>query len=124
MSHSFNSKTTRSSVAKLFASGIKGKTIVIAGVNIQGLGGKTVEVLSQHSPKTFVFASRTASKVQEVIDYLQSQHLTITYIALPLNLSSQRSCREAEVAVLDNPQINQIDLLINNAGIMRLPSAS
>lgn len=108
-------------MAELFASVIKGKTIVITGVNMQGLGGKTVELLSQHSPKTLVLASRTASKIQEVIDYLQSKHPTITYIALPLDLSSQRSCREAAVAVLNNPQINQIDLLINNAGIMRLP---
>lgn len=120
-SQPFSSKTTGSSVAELFASSIKGKTIVITGVNKDGLGGKTAEVLSSHGPKILVLASRTIAKVQGIIDQLQPQHPETTYIALPLDLSSQKSCREAAAKIVDNPQIEQIDVLINNAGIMRLP---
>ncbi|KIX05923.1 uncharacterized protein Z518_03897 [Rhinocladiella mackenziei CBS 650.93] len=118
----FNSTTNGSYVAKVFASAIKGKTILITGVARKGLGGQTAEILAPYSPKTLVLASRTPSKIQEVIDELQPKFQDVTYITVPLDLSSQKSCREAASSIMSNPQIPQIDILINNAAIMNPPT--
>jgi len=121
MERDFNKNTLGSSVARLFASAIKGKTILITGVNPKGLGGTMADALAPHAPKALVLASRTLAKVQEVIDQLKPRFPDVNYIAVPLDLSSQRSCREAASLVMSDAQIPVIDLVINNAGVMNVP---
>ncbi|EXJ72634.1 uncharacterized protein A1O5_03780 [Cladophialophora psammophila CBS 110553] len=121
MGRSFDMSTTGTSVAEMFAPAIKGKTILITGVNKGGLGGKMVEILSAHSPKTLILASRTPSKIQDIIDEARSKAPDTTYIAVPLDLSSQASCRSAASSIMSNAQVEQIDLVFNNAAVMSLP---
>ncbi|KAJ9608356.1 hypothetical protein H2200_007344 [Cladophialophora chaetospira] len=119
--HVFDRSTTGTSVAEIFSSAIKGKTILITGINKGGLGGKLAEILSAHSPKTLILASRTTSKVQEVIDNCKTNSPNTTYIPVALDLGSQKSCREAASSILGNAQIQQIDLVFNNAAVANLP---
>lgn len=121
MERAFNKTTLGSSVAKIFASAIKGKTILITGVNAKGIGGKMADILSSHAPKTLILASRTPSKIQEMIDTMSPKAQDTTFIAIPLDLSSQESCRTAASSILANPQIQHIDILFNNAAVMNLP---
>lgn len=117
----FDKATTGTAIAEIFASAIKGKTILVTGTNKDGIGGKMVEILSAHSPKTLILASRTPSKIQDIIDSWKANAPATKYIAVPLDLSSQKSCREAASSLLSNPDIQQIDLVFNNAGVMNIP---
>lgn len=118
----FDKKTLGSSVAQIFSSAIKEKTILITGVSPKGLGGSLAEIISSQSPKNLVLASRTLSKIQEVIGQLKPRFQDVNYIAIAVDLSSQQSCRHAASTILSDPQIKQIDILINNAAIMSIPN--
>ncbi|KIX93408.1 uncharacterized protein Z520_10827 [Fonsecaea multimorphosa CBS 102226] len=122
MARSFDFSTTGTSVAEMFAPAIKGKTILITGVNKGGLGGKMVEILSAHAPKTLILASRTPAKIQEIVDEARSKSPDTTYIAVPLDLSSQESCRSAAHAIISNAQVEKIDIVFNNAAVMSIPT--
>ena len=122
LKHAFDRSSTGTTVAEIFSSAIKGKTILITGINKGGLGGKMVEILSAHSPKTLILASRTPSKIQEIIDTWKAVSSNTTYIPVALDLGSQQSCREAASSILANAQIQQIDLVFNNAAVMSLPT--
>jgi len=121
LKRAFDKSTTGSSVADIFSSAIKGKTILITGINKSGLGGKMVEILSAHSPKTLILASRTPSKIEEIVDSWKASSPNTTYIPVALDLGSQKSCREAASSILADAQIQQIDLVFNNAGVMSIP---
>src|ERR1700749_302159 len=80
-----------------------------------------VEILSAHSPKTLILASRTPSKIQEIIDGWKANSPNTTYVPVTVDLGSQKSVREAASSILSNSQIQQIDLVFNNAAIMSTP---
>ena len=80
-----------------------------------------VEILSAHSPKTLILASRTPAKIQEIIDTWKPSSPGVTYIPVTLDLGSQKSVREAAASILSNSQIEQIDILFNNAAVMTIP---
>lgn len=44
-------ETTASEVADTFAEGIRGRTILITGVSLAGLGGMTAKALAAHVPR-------------------------------------------------------------------------
>jgi NAD(P)-dependent dehydrogenase (short-subunit alcohol dehydrogenase family) len=80
-----------------------------------------VEILSAHSPKMLILASRTPSKIQEIIDSWQANSPNTTYISVALDLGSQKSVREAASAILADSRIEKIDQVYNNAAVMRIP---
>ncbi|KIW73557.1 hypothetical protein PV04_01662 [Phialophora macrospora] len=117
----FDRSTTGTSVAEIFSSAIRGKSILITGINKGGLGGKMVEILSAHSPKMLILASRTPSKIQDIIEDSKSKSPSTTYVPIALDLGSQKSVREAAASILSNAQIQQIDIVFNNAAVMSIP---
>jgi NAD(P)-dependent dehydrogenase (short-subunit alcohol dehydrogenase family) len=117
----FDRSTTGTKVASTFASAIEGKTILVTGVNKDGLGGKLVQILSQHAPKVLILASRTPAKMSEAIQLCRQNAPSTKFIPLDLDLASQQLCREAAAKVMSNPDIQQIDLVFNNAGLQQLP---
>ena len=121
MASHFDRNTTGTAVAEHFSSNIRGKIILITGVNKAGLGGKLVEILSAHGPKTLILASRTPSKIEDIIESCKVVSPNTIFIPVQIDLSSQKSCREAAGAVVANKQIQQIDLVFNSAAVMRLP---
>lgn len=121
MANIFSRATTGTEVAKLFSSKITGKTIIVTGVSPRGIGAKLVDILIDHKPKTIVIASRTMSKVAAIIDQLKARAPSTTYVAVSLDLGSQKSVRAAASAILSNPIIEQIDYLFNNGAIMNPP---
>ncbi|OBT54550.1 hypothetical protein VE04_05714, partial [Pseudogymnoascus sp. 24MN13] len=118
----FNDQSSALEVAKAFASGITGKTIIITGVNKNGIGFSTAEAFASQSPAHLILAGRNPSKIQECIEALKSSYPTINYRPLNLDLSSQKSVRVAASEVLSWSDIPTIDILINSAGVMNIPS--
>ncbi|KAH9884161.1 hypothetical protein F4778DRAFT_800316 [Xylariomycetidae sp. FL2044] len=115
----FNAHTEGVEVAKRFADGIRGKTVLITGVNRAGIGFSTAQAFASQSPKTLIIAGRTPSKVQECIDLLRAEYPSVgDYRALHVDLSSQASVRAAAAELLAWADVGQVDLVINSAGVM------
>lgn len=110
--------TTASEVTDAFPLSIKGKTILITGVSLGGLGGATAKALAAHSPHLMIFTGRSPEKVRGVIAEIQKSYPEIHLRFLHLDLSSQASVRRAAREVVAYDDVDGIDLLINNAGVM------
>ncbi|KAF3015842.1 hypothetical protein E8E14_005675 [Neopestalotiopsis sp. 37M] len=114
----FNDKTEALEVAKAFADSIRGKTVLVVGVNRQGLGFTTAEAFASQSPANLIIASRTPSKTQECIDDLKKDYPNINYRLLQMDLSKQKSVRAAAAEVLSWDDIPAIDIVVQNGGTM------
>jgi len=117
----FGAETEASTVAEAFSSQIANKVILITGVNAGGIGGSTTEALAAHSPKLLILSGRSENKVKEVIEKAKLFHPDVNCRYLHLDLSSQKSVRAAAKEVLSYSDVPQIDILINNAGVMNIP---
>lgn len=68
-----------------------------------------------------ILSGRTLSKVTAVIDEISKRYPTVETRALELDLSSKASVKKAAAEVNAYPE-KCIDVLINNAGIMTVPT--
>jgi NAD(P)-dependent dehydrogenase (short-subunit alcohol dehydrogenase family) len=112
-------ETDAETVATAFGDHVKGKIIVVTGVNAKGIGGATVAALATQSPKLIIATGRSLDKLEEAIQPVRGAHPEVEYRAVQLDLSSQASCRQAAKKIADT--VPHIDILINNAGVMNLP---
>ncbi|KIW90354.1 uncharacterized protein Z519_08999 [Cladophialophora bantiana CBS 173.52] len=120
----FSFATDGPTVAAAFPTAIKGRTILITGVNRKGIGYTTAEAFASQSPRCLILAGRSVSKLQECIDDLKSTYpdIPVDYRTLQVDLSSQRSVRAAGAEVVGWVDVPSIDIVINNAGIMNIPT--
>ena len=96
---------------------LTGKIAIVTGAN-SGLGYETALALAQKGAQVIV-ASRDANKGQEAVSKIQSERPkgSVSFMQLDLaNLASVRSFAEQFAK-----QHNQLDLLVNNAGVMAIP---
>ncbi|KAI0122226.1 putative short-chain dehydrogenase [Daldinia grandis] len=117
----FNDHTEALDVAKAFAGEIRGKTVLVTGVNAAGIGFTTVQAFASQSPAHIILASRTPSKIQECIEKLKAEYPNTDYRSLILDLSTQRTVRAAADELLSWPDIPTIDIVVNNAAISNIP---
>jgi NAD(P)-dependent dehydrogenase (short-subunit alcohol dehydrogenase family) len=117
----FGAKTEASAVASTFLASIKGRTILITGVNKLGVGYAIVQALAPHSPRRIIISGRSQAKLQECLDSLRLQHPNVDFRSLVVDLSSLKSVRKAAAEVLGWEDTPVIDIVINNAGIMSIP---
>lgn len=120
----FGATTEASTVAEAFSAQIADKVILITGVNPSGIGGSTTEAIAAHSPQLLILSGRSQTKVDEVdevIEKVRSAHPHVHCRYLHLDLSSQKSVRAAAHEVLSYTDVPQVDILINNAGVMNVP---
>ncbi|PYH91364.1 putative short-chain dehydrogenase [Aspergillus ellipticus CBS 707.79] len=118
----FNNHTEALEVAQAFPSAIQGKTAIVTGVNPNGIGFATAEALASQSPTHLILTGRTPSKLTTSISLLRAKYPSVTYHALPMDLSDQSSVRTAANTILTNPSIPEINIVINSAGIMNIPT--
>lgn len=117
---------TSDEIATQLHDSMVGKTVLITGVSPSGLGAEAARVVAAHAPKLLILASRSPAAIAEVIANLKADasfDAAKTAIEpLQLDLASQASVRAA-VASLDkaHPDL-ALDVIINNAGIMMLPT--
>ncbi|PCG99424.1 Short-chain dehydrogenase/reductase SDR [Penicillium occitanis (nom. inval.)] len=116
----YNEKTTATEVAKAFSDRIRDKNVVITGVGPNSLGEALAVAIAAHSPAKLFLASRTKAKLDEVLKKIstESPQASANVELVILDLASQKSVREAATQILNN--VNHIDILINNAGLMVL----
>lgn len=118
----FGAHTTALAVAAAFPSAIAGKTILITGVNLKGLGYATAEAFASQKAELIILAGRTPAKLQECADALAKEYPSTKTRVLELDLSSQRGARAAATTLNGWTDVPAIDILVNNAGIMNVPT--
>ncbi|KAM0426540.1 hypothetical protein ACHAPT_008232 [Fusarium lateritium] len=116
----FNKTTTCEVVVEAFAENIVGKTILITGVSPNGLGEAMAKALSIKKPAKLIFTARTIAKAESVAQAIKNdiEHAPLIEI-VQMDLSSIASVRAVAEALKHD---QSIDILINNAGVMALPS--
>ncbi|OAA59640.1 NAD(P)-binding domain protein [Niveomyces insectorum RCEF 264] len=117
----FGASTEALDVAKAFADQLRGKTVLITGVNRDGIGFTTAQAFASQRPAHLIFAGRNPAKLQACIDALREAFPDVDYRALPVDLGSQASVRAAAAVVLAWDDVPVLDLLVNNAAVMLLP---
>ncbi|XXG96440.1 hypothetical protein Hte_002723 [Hypoxylon texense] len=117
----FNDSTEALDVAKAFADNIRGKTILVTGVNRGGIGFATAQAFASQSPAHLILASRTPSKIQESIDALKADYPDVDYRPLILDLSKQKAVRAAAAEFLSWTDVPTLDIIVNSAGVMNIP---
>ncbi|KAI5777023.1 short-chain dehydrogenase [Geopyxis carbonaria] len=119
--NNFKFETTADEVAIAFADQIVGKSILITGVSPNGLGSAAALSIARGSPKLLILASRNPSNIQLVAKEIAASFPSVETRALVLDLASLASVRRAAAEVNKYTDVPQIDVLINNAGIMAVP---
>ena len=94
-----------------------GRTAVVTGANT-GLGFETARVLAERGASV-VLAVRNTDKGEQAASAIRDKATTGEISVLPLDLGSLESVKTA-AAELHN-LVDQVDLLINNAGVMYPP---
>jgi len=116
----FNAETEASTVAAAFPDSIKGRTILVTGVNKTGLGYATVSAFASQSPRLIIITGRSPSKLEESLSGLRSTYPGVIFKPLNLDLSSQKSVRDAAAEVLSWDDVPALDIIVNNAGVMNI----
>jgi NAD(P)-dependent dehydrogenase (short-subunit alcohol dehydrogenase family) len=117
----FNEHTGALEVAKEFAQAIRGKTIIITGVNLKGIGFSTAKAFASQSPAHLIIAGRNESKLQESIDAIKKDYPEVDCRMLILDLGSQTAVRKAAQEVLSWNDVPTVDILVSSAGIAGIP---
>jgi NAD(P)-dependent dehydrogenase (short-subunit alcohol dehydrogenase family) len=95
-----------------------GKTCLVTGAN-SGLGFASAQVLAARGARV-IMACRNAERGHRAIDALLAKQPSAKIELLLLDLASLASIRDAVGQFLDRH--DRLDILINNAGLMAIPS--
>ncbi|EJD43239.1 retinol dehydrogenase [Auricularia subglabra TFB-10046 SS5] len=117
----FDHDTTGDEVVAKFADRVKGKTFLLTGPTLEGVGGATLLALAKGSPSAFILVGRSESKIRAVIDAVLQIDPHITAIYALADFTSLATIRSAASIILSNPSVGTIDVFINNAGVMATP---
>lgn len=96
---------------------LKGKVIIVTGAT-SGLGKEATRILTQKNA-TIIMAVRNTKKAEAVAQEIKKQHPNAQIDIKEMDLSSLASVKLFANGVLKN--YDQLDVLINNAGIMACP---
>ncbi|KAK2043182.1 short-chain dehydrogenase/ reductase [Colletotrichum somersetense] len=113
--------TTGTELVAEYADHIRGKTILVTGVSPGGLGAVFAEKTAAGAPALLILAGRNGGRVQQTVDAISSAYPNVKAKALELDLASLRSVRKAAETVNGWEDVPNIDVLVNNAGIMATP---
>jgi NAD(P)-dependent dehydrogenase (short-subunit alcohol dehydrogenase family) len=108
-------------VVQDFPSSVHNKTFLITGPSPGSLGAETALSLAHGKPATIILVGRSLEKAQPVIDSIRSLSPEAYMPFVTVDLSSLSSVRAGTRTILQDPKIEHIDVLINNAGIMACP---
>ncbi|KAL5119631.1 hypothetical protein ACEQ8H_002477 [Pleosporales sp. CAS-2024a] len=112
----WNHETGGLEVARAFPDRIKGKKVLITGVSPESIGSSIALSIASQSPELLLLASRTTSKLEQVVGNIRHSHPDVHIALVSLDLMSQDSIKAAaaQVTILTD----RLDLIINNAAIM------
>ncbi|OTA59101.1 NAD(P)-binding protein [Hypoxylon sp. EC38] len=104
-----------------FADQVKGRTFLLTGPTPGGIGAETVISLAAESPAQLILVGRSQAKAQPTIDAIKKVNDSVKIKFVEADLASLKSVRKAAQTILDDPEIEKIDVVINNAGVMATP---
>ncbi|KAF7325483.1 Short-chain dehydrogenase/reductase family protein [Mycena kentingensis (nom. inval.)] len=108
----FSFDTTAEEVAFAFSEFIRGKSVLITGTSINGLGFETAKSIAQYAG-LIIITGYNAERLQRSADELQKFVPSANIRCLTLDLSSQASVREAAMEV--NAYTEPLHVLIHNS---------
>lgn len=114
----YDTDTTADQLVSDFSSIIKNKVILTTGITPGGLGSAFVESVAKAQPGLLILAGRNLEKLQKEVDTITAAQQNVKVRVLKLDLSSFAAVREAAATVNSWADIPQIDVVINNAGLM------
>ncbi|RAH59713.1 short-chain dehydrogenase [Aspergillus piperis CBS 112811] len=116
---SYSSQTSAEQVAQDCQNAIANKTVLVTGVSPGGLGAEFAKVIAIHGPSLLILASRDIVKAQQTAQEIAVIAPGVPTRLLELDLRSQAQVRIAAKEVLTYKE--DIDVLVNNAGVMASP---
>lgn len=102
-------------IARSYASSIKGKTALITGVSLGGIGEAIVRAFAHAGAATVIITGRDDEKMTTAHQALSSDYSAATFPSLKLNLGSLAGAKQAAQEILDDASIDQIDITVANA---------
>ncbi|MCJ1359178.1 MAG: hypothetical protein MMC33_009178 [Icmadophila ericetorum] len=118
MTRSYNATTAAGELVKDLADEIKGKVILTTGVSPGSLGATFVEIMASGQPALLILASRDTTKLQRTADAIDTTQSRVQVRLLQLDLGSLATVRKGAAEVNSWHDVPQIDVLVNNAGVM------
>ncbi|KAL2221520.1 putative short-chain dehydrogenase [Thermoascus aurantiacus ATCC 26904] len=112
----YKEKTTATEVARAFSDQIRNKNVVITGVAPNSLGEAIALAIASQNQSKLILASRTKEKVEQVITKIKGSFPNVSAEFVELDLASQKSVERAASSIA--AQLDTIDVLINNAGVV------
>lgn len=100
---------------------LSSKVIIVTGGNL-GIGQETVLQFAKHNPKKLYLAARSQEKFDKAVAEIREKVSDAKILFLKLDLSSFASIKTAADSFL--AENDQLDLLVNNAGIMGVPAGT
>jgi len=123
MTSPYNADTSAVEVVKDLGSHITGKTILVTGVSPGTLGSEFVEQIAKARPKLIILAGRSTTKGQATAESVTKIDTSVQTRVLKLDLESLAGARAAAAEVNGWADVPNIDVLVNNAGIMAVDYA-
>jgi NAD(P)-dependent dehydrogenase (short-subunit alcohol dehydrogenase family) len=90
--------------------------VLITGVSPESIGSSIALSIASQSPSLLLLASRTQSKLEEVLRKIRNVYPDVSVGLVSLDLMSQDSIKAAAAKIATLTE--RLDLIINNAGIM------
>ena len=118
MTRSYNATTAAGELVKDLADEIKGKVILTTGVSPGSLGATFVKIMASGQPALLILASRDTIKLQRTADAIDTTQSRVQVRLLQLDLGSLATVRKGAAEVNSWHDVPQIDVLVNNAGVM------
>jgi NAD(P)-dependent dehydrogenase (short-subunit alcohol dehydrogenase family) len=115
----FTKDSTASEVAAALAANITNKVVLVTGCSPNGLGATAAMAIAPHNPALIILTGRTRSLIEETERAILAKTPNVKTRLLIFDLANLKSVREAAAKVNKYPE--NIDVLINNAGIMATP---
>lgn len=78
-------------------------------------------IQASQSPARVILAGRSLEKIQDSINSLKQEFSGVEFRGLKVDLSLQRSVREAAAEVMSWDDVPIIDIIVNNAAVMGMP---
>ncbi|KAL2289429.1 hypothetical protein FJTKL_01719 [Diaporthe vaccinii] len=121
MAPTFNFDIKASELVAHYAPQIAGKIIVVTGPSPGSLGESFVKQVAVGKPAVLVLAGRSVSKLQGLIEELNTLYPTVIVKSLALSLLSFADVRNAAETLNSWADVPHVDVLVNNTGIMAVP---
>ncbi|XDG08854.1 hypothetical protein ABKA04_008469 [Annulohypoxylon sp. FPYF3050] len=116
----FGFDTQSEEVAKAFSDRIKGRTFLITGTSVKGIGGQAIVALAGESPSHLILVSRSKARTEPILAEIARVNPAIKTTFITCELSDFDSVRAAAAQINSDASIPHIDVVLNNAGVMAI----